>query len=256
MWRWWLWWGIVLPLWAGPNQVEEARLMMHLAEDLHQGRVVRIPLGAGDFLAVHDLARTRKVRGVVVFLPEAGARADSPIAAALRTYLPAHGWEVLSLQLPVLEPEAGPEEYQALLPHGSTRLKAAVGWLRSRGGGNIATVGHGWGGLVLLEYLAKPDPRIGAAVLLSLAWPKPAGDQVRAWLQAVPVPVLDVYAEQDHPEVKAVALERHLLLKGKTAYRQIRFSAADHYYRARGELLAKRIDGWLRRVVPGENSDE
>lgn len=245
-----------MPLWASPNQVEEARLTLHLAEDLRQGQVVRIPLDAGDFPAVHDLARTKKVRGVVVFLPEAGSRADSPIAAALRAYLPAHGWEVLSLQLPVLEPEAGPGEYQALLPDGSARLAAAVGWLRSRGGENIAAVGHGWGGLVLLEYLAEPDPRIRAAVLLSLVWPKPAEDQVRTWLQAVPVPVLDVYAEQDHPQVKAAALERHLLLKGKAAYRQIRFSAADHLYRARDELLAKRIDGWLRRVVPGENSDE
>lgn len=234
--------------------MEEARLARHLA-DLRQAQVVQIPLSAGEFPAVHDLARTRTARGVVVFLPEAGSLAASPVASALRAYLPAHGWEVLSLQLPVLEPEAALEEYQTLVSDGSMRLKAAVGWLRSQGDAKIAAVGHGWGGLVLLEHLAEPDPRIEAAVLLSLAWPKLVDDKVRAWLQAVPVPVLDVYAEYDHPEVKALAPERHLALKGKAAYRQIRFSAADHDYRAQGELLARRIDGWLRQVTK-VSSDE
>ncbi len=253
---WWFVWAIALPLWAAPNQVEEARLTVELGENWRPGQVVRISLDTGDFLAVYDPARTSSARGAVVFLPEAGARADSRIADALRAYLPAHGWEVLSLQLPVLEPEAEPKEYQSLLPNGLARLEAAVDWLQSRGSGSIAAVGHGWGGLVLLNALAGQAPKLKAGVLLSLAWPEGADDQVQSWLQAVRIPVLDVYAEQDHPQIKAAALARHLQLKDKPAYRQLRFSATDHAYYARLELLAKRIDGWLRRALSEGNNDE
>lgn len=252
----WLLLGVALSAQAAPNRVEEAGLLEQLKEDLRQGQIVEIPLEAGKFSAVYAPARTQTARGAVVFLPEAGWRVDSPVASGIERYLPAHGWDVLSLQLPVLDAVAGPEEYRTLLPDGSARLKAAVDWLKSQGGEAIAAVGHGFGGLVLLKYLAEPEPQLKAAVLLSLAWPESASEEIRAWLQAVRIPVLDVYAEQDHSKIKATATERHLLLKDKPAYRQLQFSAADHHYHAKDELLARRIDGWLRRVVPNENSDE
>lgn len=246
----WLLVWVMFEVWAGPNRVEETRLVEDLTETPHLGQVVQI---AG-YTALHTRAQTQTARGAVVFLPEAGQRSDSLLAARLNEYFPAHGWEFLSLQLPVLEPEAGPEEYLTLLEEAATRLKAAIAWLKTGGSETVAAVGHGFGGLALLQYLSQPELQLKAIVLLSVAWPEALDGQVQPWLEAAQLPVLDVYAEQDPLQVRSRALERRLLLKGKPSYRQIQFSAADHQFKSREDLLARRIDGWLRQVVTGGGS--
>ncbi|GAB6068339.1 hypothetical protein JCM13664_16580 [Methylothermus subterraneus] len=239
---------VALTVSAAPNRVEEARLLEALAEDPHPGQTVEIPLGAEKFVAIYAPSFTQTARGAVVFLPEAGLRADFTLAVELMRYLSAHGWEVLSLQLPVQEPEAPEDAYFTLLEDAAARLKAATAWLKSQGRKSIAAVGHGFGALAVLKHLADSDPELQAAVLLSLAWPKSADASVQAWLQAVRLPVLDVYAEQDSRPARALAQTRRLRLKDKPGYRQLLVSTADHDYRGQEGLLARRIDGWLRQV--------
>ncbi len=231
---------------AAPDRLEEARLL-HPLPELRETQVVEIAQGEEKFSALYAPARTKTLRGAVVFLPEAGWRFDSPIALGLARYFPAHGFEVVSVQLPVLEQEAEKAEYLSLIEAASARLKAAVAWLKSKGSERLAAVGHGFGGLVLLKSLGQV-PELKAAVLLSLAWPEAADEEIKALLAAVQVPVLDVYAEQDHPRVKAQAVQRFLLLKEKPYYLSFEVSAAEHHYRGQEALVARRIDGWLRRV--------
>jgi dienelactone hydrolase len=231
---------------AAPDRIEEARLL-HPLPELREAKVVEIGQGEERFSALYAPARTKTLRGAVVFLPEAGWRFDSPLALGLAQYLPEHGWEVVGVQLPVLEQGAGEAAYLSLIEAASTRFKAALTWLKSRGSERLAAVGHGFGGLVLLSSLSQA-PELKAAVFLSLAWPEAAEEEVKAWLEAVQVPVLDVYAEQDHPRVKAQAVRRYLLLKETPHYFGFKVSAAEHHYRGQEGLLARRIDGWLRRV--------
>ncbi len=245
-------WASALPLWAVANDVEEARLTAGLLEGTSTGRVMQLQRGGGSFLALLEEARPVSRKGLVILLPEAGLRADAGLVGRLRRILPEHGWSTLSLQLPVLEPEARPDEYWTLVPEAVERLKFAVAAMKGEGLRNIVLAGHGFGAVVALNYLGHdPDPAVRALVLLSPWWPERRTARLRDRLAAVKVPVMDVHGETDAREIRHTARERHLILKGREGYRQWRISGVGHHYRGREAWLAKRIYGWLERVAPG-----
>ncbi len=243
-------------VWAAPNFVEEAALVSGLQASLQPGRLIALQSGERSFTAIWDEARSAQPAGCAIVLPEAGARADSAALEGLRTVLPAHGWSVLSLQLPVLEAEAGEAEYLSLLPEARRRTEAAVAYLQSRGIENPVLVGHGFGALVALAYVRGGGKSIGALVLMS---PWFGRGEMTAWLGGLRIPVLDIHGERDRPEVLAATAERHRLLKKLPAFRQWRISGAGHDYRGRETLLGKRIYGWLKSAAalpPGERRRE
>jgi len=245
-------WALALPLWAAANDVEEARLTAGLLEGAPVGRVLQLQRDGGSFPALFEEARPARRKGLVILLPEAGLRLDAGLAGRLRRVIPEYGWSTLSLQLPVLEPEAHPDEYWALVPEAVARLKFAIAAMQGEGWRNIALVGHGFGAAVALNYLGHdPDPAVRAVVLLSPWWPMERAARLRDWLTAVKVPVLDVYGESDAREIRRTVRERHSILKGRKGYRQWRISGVGHHYRDREAALAKRIYGWLERVAPG-----
>ncbi len=245
-------WALVLPLWAAANDVEEARLTVGLLEGVAGGRVVQLQRDGGSFPALFEEARPARRKGLVILLPEAGLRLDAGLAGRLRQTMPEYGWSTLSLQLPVLEAEARPDEYWVLVSEAVGRLKFAITAMKGEGWRNIVLVGHGFGAAVALNYLGHdPDPAVRALVLLSPWWPLERAARLREWLTAVKVPVLDVYGENDAREIRGTARERHSILKGRQGYRQWRISGVGHHYRGREAVLAKRIYGWLARVAPG-----
>jgi len=245
-------WFLALPLWGAVNTVEEARLTAELDALAPVSRLLHLQLGGHSFTAVLDESRLANTRGLVILLPEAGWRADAGLMRVLRRVLPGHGWGTLSLQLPVLEPEARREEYLGLLPEAAARLETAVKVMKGEGMRNIALAGHGFGALTLLRYLGgEPDEAVRAVVLLSPWWPGNMIRQLQQWLRKVTIPVLDVRAERDAREVLQSAVRRHLILKGRSGYRQWRITGVGHRYRGREVWLAERIYGWLQRVAPG-----
>ncbi|BCX89898.1 hypothetical protein MIN45_P2272 [Methylomarinovum tepidoasis] len=249
--HWLLWggWGVV---WAGGNALEESRLL----EGLHLdggAKTLTLTAPAGPFQAILDEAATQRMKGVAILLPEAGARADAGVLRALRRGLPPHGWSTLSLQLPVLEAEAEPQEYWDLLPQAAARIAAAVARMKAAGIGNIALLGHGFGATAALRYLGQGgDDSVHAAVLLGPWWPADHADTLETWSKAAAVAVLDVYGERDDRTVLHSASRRRLLFKELDDFRQWRVSATGHDYRGRETWLVERIYGWLQRVAPGE----
>ena len=250
--RWLLLWGWLGAAWGAGNVLEEARLV----EGWQPGggaRVMTLSTAAGEFSAVLDEAPTRRMKGLAILLPGAGERADAGVMRALRRGLPPHGWSTLSLQLPVLEPEAEPQEYWDLLAPAAGRIAAAVARMKAAGVTNIALLGHGFGGTVVLRYLSGgSDEAVRAAALLSPWWPAAHEDALETWAKAGTLPVLDVYAKRDDRAVRRSAPRRRLLFKSRDGFRQWRVSGVGHHYRGRETWLVKRIYGWLQRVAPGE----
>ncbi|BCX80860.1 hypothetical protein MIT9_P0438 [Methylomarinovum caldicuralii] len=248
--RWLLLWGWLGVAWAGGNALEESRLL----EGLHLdggARALTLTTPTGPFQAILDEAATRERKGVAILLPEAGARADAGVLRALRRGLPPHGWSTLSLQLPVLEAEAEPQEYWDLLPQAAARVAAAVVRMKAAGYTSIALVGHGFGATAALRYLGQGgDDSVRAAVLLSPWWPAAHNDELATWGRAAAVAVLDVYGERDDRAVLRSAPRRRLLFKDLDGFRQWRISGSGHGYRGREAWLVERIYGWLQQVGP------
>ncbi|HHJ38720.1 MAG: hypothetical protein AXA67_03145 [Methylothermaceae bacteria B42] len=238
--------------WAG-NSVVETELVTDSLKTLPHGEKIQISTADRSFIAVLDEARSPSTEGGVILLPEAGhGPTTQTVIGPLRDYLPDHGWTTLSLHLPVLEPEARLAEYWKLLPEAGKRVTAAVNWWKQKGVKNIVLLGYGWGGLVAATYLAgQPDEAIRAAVFISSGWPPERSREMKEKLDKINVPVLDISAQRDNPEVLDTRLDRRLIFKGKKGYRQFSVSATGHDYLAWSQFLAKRVLGWLRQVAPG-----
>ena len=111
-----------------------------------------------------------------------------------------------------------------------------------------------------LDGSTNPEPRLDAA----------------ARLGRIAIPVLDIYAERDYPNVVRSAKRRYRLSRqgidkgakqrpgyGNIArdytekrglslsYRQIKVSGADHHFSAHTTNLEKRLRGWLDRYAAG-----
>ena len=243
-------WLIVSISWASPNLIEEMALTYSLSADLQRGRLIKLENKGHSFVAILDDARSSTIEGVAILLPDAGFRADSDVLAGLRQLLPAHGWSTLSLQLPVLEPEAELDEYYPLIPDASQRIKEAVTRMKARGIENIALIGHGFGAVVALNYGGLyPDGSVRALVLMSPWWPQDRKGEMTGWLFKSKVPVLDITAEHDSSRIRATTDDRYQSLKGLKGFRQWKISGAGHEYQGYGEALAKRIYGWLKAVT-------
>ncbi len=248
-----IFWLIAPALWAASDVIVETDLAADLSAGLRQGSVLRLESSGRSFVAIFDRSHTAETRGVAILLPEAGLRADAGIMKALRKVLPDHGWNTLSVQLPVLETEATGDEYLTLLPDSRRRIGAAVGRMKAEGMTHIALIGHGLGALAALSYIGlDDDDSIQALVLLSPWWPRQKDESLASWLAGVSIPVLDIRAERDQPRILATADDRQLLLKGRIGDRHWRISGVGHHYRGREEALAKRIYGWLQAVAPGK----
>ena len=86
----------------------ERRLEAEIIDYILDGEPVHLDAGGRSFLAIHTEADDDGPRRAVIVLHGRGFHPDwAEVAAPLRVELPEHGWETLSLQMPVLE-KVGP----------------------------------------------------------------------------------------------------------------------------------------------------
>jgi len=214
----------------------------------------------------------RPPQGAAVILPERGTHPDWPrVVGPLRRGLAARGWATLALSLPDRPP------WERSLARARARVAAALDHLAARGITNVALVGYGWGALVAADFVARRPERdpVRAVALISLASPDPAELDAPALLARLPLPVLDLFAEQDLPSVLSERRRRRTMAaraepegeaprspsprarglryahSGNLAYLQVVVPATGHDYAGRQAWLVKRVGDWLNRVAPG-----
>lgn len=211
-----------------------------------------------DFLALYmDQQVSELARGAAIILHAMGAHADWPqTIAPLRTGLAEHGWTNLSIQLPTIAPENQIEDYGKTLEQATARIEAAIQLLRDRKFLNITVIGHGFGGVTMLDYLSKSqEPKVVSMVAIGLqdyAFVKPPID-VLGLIEKSKIPVLDIYGSRDFGGVIRQAADRRLAAKkgNNRKYTQFEIEGADHYFTKMEDMLVKRIRGWLDKVAPG-----
>lgn len=217
-------------------------------------------------------------QGGVILLHDRGAHLDSPeLIHPLRTRLPAKGWATLSLQLP--DPDASGVN-AAWLAETQKAVAAAINELSRRNINNIVLLGHGLGALAATSYLAAGDNLlVKGLVIIGMDGSQRADAALdgAALLAKVRQPILDLYGDQDLPQVLASASRRkqaahrgdgaeksaHILYQDvardytvkagdSITYRQLRIPAADHNFTGQEAQLLRRVVGWLERSVPGK----
>ena len=233
----------------------EQEIAARLAERLPAAEVIRLGHRKTPFLGLLREAQNNN-RGAVLLLHSMAGHPDWPdVIAPLRTSLPQSGWATLSIQLPVLAPEQPLSDYGMTLQEAGKRIEYAIRYLQSAGFQKIVLIGYSFGATVASSYLAAAPPAgVDAFVAISLLSqdflsPRPA---IPEYIEAIHIPILDIYGSRDFTEVLQQVDSRRLAgRKDSTrSYEQVEISEARHTFNGQEALLASRISTWLDAVLP------
>jgi pimeloyl-ACP methyl ester carboxylesterase len=196
------------------------------------------------FLAIYTEAANPKMGVVVVH--GLGIHPDWDMIGRLRQRLPDFGYATLSVQMPILAVDAKPQAYIELFPEAVERLQLAVDYLKGKGLDRIAIVSHSMGSRMSHEYLSRKPSGVSAWAALGMPVDFTTGAAIT--YDGIKVPVLDLYGEDDFPQVLAGADKRKASLKSVKGSKQVKISGADHFYAGHEEEMIEVVKDFLDSV--------
>lgn len=186
------------------------------------------------------LTEAKDTRMGVIVVHGSGMNPDWELIGILRTQLAEQGYTTLSVQMPVLAKDAKHEAYARTFPDAVERLQIAVNFLKTRGLNKIAIVSHSMGSRMSHAYLSKqPDAAVVAWAALGMLNGTYAG---------IKIPVLDLYGQNDLPDVLKNTRKRGISLKGKPGARQVVIANTDHFYTDHQAEMVAAVKNFLDSV--------
>ena len=215
------------------------------ADEITPGIVVGAPVylqtrNGRKFLNLYTEAA--KAKAAVIVVHGRGIHPDWGLIGVLRTGLAERAYTTLSVQMPVLAADAAGDVYLPHFPEAGERLAAATRFLQAKGYKKIALVSHSMGARMSSDYLKNnPAAPLFAWVSISIT------NDTLGSLGVLKFPVLDLYGENDLPQVlennkaRAQAIEK---IKGSV---QIMAPQAEHFFNDRDDALI----GYVKRFLDG-----
>ena len=245
--------GLTIPVPAAPAQdfERERRLEAEIIDTILDGEPVRLDAAGRSFLAIHTEAEAGDgPRGAVIVMHGRGFHPDwAEVAGPLRTALPEHGWDTLSLQMPVLEKGAEYYDYVPILPAAFPRIRAGIEFLRARGARAVVLAAHSCSVHMAMAFVRRDgdagfDGFIGIG-MGATDYRQPMREPFP--LASMSVPVLDLFGAEDYPAVlgKAPARLAAMRAAGNSLSAQRIVPGAGHFFRDREDALIGAVTQWL-----------
>lgn len=217
------------------------------ADEITPSIVVGNPLYLGPvkghkFLALYTEAA--KPSAAVIVVHGLGVHPDWNLIGALRSGLAEQGYATLSVQMPVLAADAGPDAYSATFGEAAARLGAAASFLQEKGFGSIAIVSHSMGSRMSRHYLAR-NPTTPVKAWVAIGMPDGGG------YAKVRIPVLDLYGDNDLPAVLRNARARAASFRTKGS-EQFVAPQANHFFDNRDAELVKYVKDYLDKILAAQ----
>lgn len=213
------------------------------ADEIVPGLVVgdpvylQTPRGHHKFLTLFTPADTGKAAIVVHGM---GIHPDWGMVGTLRTELADRGFATLSIQMPILAADARGEAYPPTFPEAAERIAEAVAFLKAKGYKQIAIVSHSMGSRMSRAYMTgKPDPAVKSWASLGIS----VDDY-----KTVKRPILDLYGDNDLPQVLANAGKRKQSLAAKGS-RQVMIARADHFFTGHEGEMVEAVADFLNATL-------
>ncbi len=229
----------------------EQRLADEIVDAILDGEVVMLKDGEREFLGIYTEADVSD--RAVIIMHGRGFHPDwVDTVQPLRVGLVDHGWNTLSIQMPVLAKEAKYFDYVPIFDEAIPRIQAAIEYLQAQGNRQIVMIAHSCSVHMSMHYLDQfGADNLAAFVGIGMG----ATDYQQPMAQPFPLdklflPVLDIYGADDFPAVHRLAPRRwtNIGKTGQALSKQIVVPEADHYFTDRGDELLLAIGDWLKQL--------
>lgn len=248
---------LILALLGSPataDLVAEQRLASTFlqASDL-TGEVVTLGDPADPVVAIYRLHQLAEARGGVILLHDSQANANShEVIRPLRLRLADAGWDTLSVQLGVAYGGSEP----AMVGNADVtrqRLASAIAWFRQRDVLNLVVIADGDSAAAALDSVSNDNPReVQALVIIGSSLGDTRNEATRTAFTELEVPLLDVVAQHDRPDILGGAeVRREWARKSQQDFRQTAIDAAYPGYAATIDSLVVTIRAWLAKRAAG-----
>ena len=234
----------------------ERRLEAEIVDYILDGEPVHLDADGHSFLGIHTEANGDGPRRAVIVLHGRGFHPDwAEVAAPLRVELPEHGWETLSLQMPVLEKAARYYDYVPVFPAAFPRIRAGIEYLRAREVRTVVLAAHSCSVHMAMAYVRKHgDAELDGFIGIGMG-ATDRGQPMREPfpLAAMSVPILDLFGDEDYPAVRREAPGRLAAIRvaGHPRSAQRIVPGAGHFFRDMDEELAGAVTEWLATLPEG-----
>jgi pimeloyl-ACP methyl ester carboxylesterase len=196
--------------------------------------------GGHKFLTLYTEAPHAKAGIIVVH--GMGVHPDWGLIAPLRQRLPDLGYATLSVQMPVLNAEAKGEEYPATFDEAADRIQTALAFMKAKGYKKIALVTHSMGCRMTGRFFEKnPNANVDAWVAIGASADLNYG--------SLKFPIMDLYGENDLPQVLETARSRAKGLAGNKRSTQVIAPKADHFFEGRDDQLVGLVKDYLDKTL-------
>ena len=235
---------------AAQDLERERRLEAEIVDMIIDGEPVHLDADGHPFLALHTEAADGGSGRAVLVMHGRGFHPDWPeVAAPLRAELPEHGWETLSLQMPVLGKTATYYDYVPIFAAAFPRIRAGIEYLRERGADTVVLAAHSCSAHMAMAFVRQHgDAGFDGFIGIGMG-ATDVGQPMREPfpLAEMAVPVLDLFGDEDYPSVPGKAPGRLAAIRtaGHPRSAQRMFPGADHFFRDMDEELVDAVVDWL-----------
>lgn len=240
---------------AASNIDREKRWIDQTIDSIFDGEAVFLDAEGHQFYSIFMASETPSDKGMIVVHGTGFHPNWQQVVQPVRVSMTRHGWNTLSIQMPILEKDAHYEDYIALYPEVPARFRAAVAYLRDNGSNNIVIVAHSQGATMASYYVANEMTAatgavdINALVLIGMSaqYRQPQVNSAES-LKRISIPVLDIYGSKDFATVLATTEKRANAAAHNKNYSQHIVPNAYHFFDDHAKDLISTVADWLEQL--------
>ena len=233
---------------AASDLEKEQRWREQVEDSIMDGEAVDLVVEGREIFAIYMEAEDGSDKGMIVVHGTGIHPNWQQVVQPIRVEMAAHGWNTLSIQMPILHNEAQYEEYVALYPEVPPRLSAAEAFLKDRGIQTLLIAAHSQGATMSSYYLSRHPSDVKGLIAIGMgATQKDSHINSAQSLKKITIPVLDLYGDDDLPGVLDTVDARTESSAHNAQYSQQMIKDANHFFDGMDDELVSAVAGWAQQ---------
>ena len=233
---------------AASDLEKEQRWREQVEDSIMDGEAVDLVVEGQEVFAIYMEAEDGSDKGMIVVHGTGIHPNWQQVVQPIRVEMTAHGWNTLSIQMPILHNEAQYEEYVALYPEVLPRLRAAEAFLKDRGIQTLLIAAHSQGATMSSYYLSRHPSDVKGLIAIGMgATQKDSYVNSAQSLKKITIPVLDLYGDEDLPGVLDTVDARTESSTHNAQYSQQMIKGANHFFDGMDDELVSAVAGWAQQ---------